>query len=163
MRNHIFDLDGTVICSKHRQKLKPNGDLDLDHWIANRAVHHLVMRDRLLPMSRLWRAIQVTTPPAICTSRVTSHLDEDFLLKHGLLYSKFMSRQDGDMTSDAAYKVKHIRNHLDKTGWEASATTLYEDHPGVREAVKRELGLRVFDPTGFNARANVKPELRLVS
>jgi len=161
MKNHIFDLDGTIICSKHRQKLKPNGDLDLAHWIENRAKHHLVMRDRLLPLSRLWRAIQISTAPAICTSRVISHLDEDFLLNHDLSWSTFMSRDDADMDGDATYKVKKIRKHLDETGWEAAATTLYDDHAGVREAIKRELGLKVFDPVPFNTRAAIKPELSL--
>ena len=163
MKNHIFDLDGTIICSKHRQKLKPNGDLDLDHWIANRAKYHLVNRDTLLPLSRLWRAIQIGTPPAICTSRVISHLEIDFLERHDLWYNSFMHREEGDRTPDAEYKVNHIRRHLDETGWEASATTLYEDHAGVREAVKRELGLRVFDPVPFNTRASRPFELRLVS
>ena len=163
MKNHIFDLDGTVICSKHRQRLKPNGDLDLAHWIANRARFHLVNRDTLLPLSRLWRVIQTTEAPAICTSRIISHLEVDYLARHDLRYTSFMSREEGDMTPDAEYKVRHIRRHLDKTGWDAASTTLYEDHAGVREAVKRELGLKVFNPVPFNTRANVKPELFLVA
>ena len=163
MRNHIFDLDGTIICSKHRQKLKPNGDLDLDDWIANSARYHKVMADRLLPLSRLWRAIQTHTPPAICTSRVITHLEEDYLLKYGLLYSSFMHRDRTDYTSDAEYKVKHIRAHLDKTGWEAEATTLYDDHAGVRAAVKKELGLKVFDPVPFNTRAHRPFDLYMVA
>jgi hypothetical protein len=163
MKNHIFDLDGTIICSKHRQKLKPNGDLDLDHWIANRAKYHLVMADKLLPLSRLWRAIQLDNRPAICTSRVISHLDEDFLLKHKLIWSTFMHREGGDFTSDAEYKVKHIRNHLDRTGWDASTTTLYDDHAGVRQAVRKELGLKVFDPVPFNTRAASPPRMALVN
>jgi len=164
MRNHIFDLDGTVICSKHRQKLKPNGDLDLDHWIANAAKYSSVMQDRLLPMSRFWRSLQSSgTYPAICTSRVISHLEHDYLLKHQLLFSTFMHRNPGDRTADAEYKVKHIRKHLDNTGWNASETTLYEDHAGVREAVKRELGLRVFNPIPFNTRAGTPPKLALVA
>jgi hypothetical protein len=163
MKNHIFDLDGTIICSKHRQKLKPNGDLDLEDWKANSARYHKVMSDTLLPLSRLWRAIQVSTPPAICTSRVITHLEFDFLEKHGLQYNSFMHRDFNDWTGDAEYKVKHIRRHLDETGWEASQTTLYDDHPEVRAAVKRELGLKIFNPVPFNTRAATKPELRLVS
>ncbi len=163
MKNHIFDLDGTVICSKHRQRLKPNGDLDLDHWIANRARFHLVNRDTLLPLSRLWRAIQIAKAPSICTSRVISHLEIDYLARHDLQYNTFMHRPEGDRTPDAEYKVNHIRRHLDETGWDAATTTLYEDHAGVREAVKRELGLKVFDPVPFNTRAKVKPDLFLVA
>jgi len=151
MRHHIFDLDGTVICSKHRQRLKANGDLDLDHWIANRASREMVMADRLLPLARYWMALQAYgDAPAICTSRVISDLEYEFLAKNGLRYSAFMHRTKGDMTGDAAYKVARIREHLDATGWEAAATTLYDDHAGVRDAVKRELGLKVFNPIPLN-------------
>lgn len=154
MKNHIFDLDGTVICSKHRQRLKPNGDLDLAHWIENAASSHVVMKDSLLPFARYWKALQVDGAfPSICTSRTISHLEIDFLLKHGLHYEKFISRARGDMRGDADYKVARIREHLDATGWTASETTLYDDHPEVRAAVKQILGVRVFDPVPFNARA----------
>jgi hypothetical protein len=137
MKNHIFDLDGTVICSKHRQRLKPNGDLDLAHWIENAASSHVVMKDSLLPFARYWKALQRDGAfPSICTSRTISHLEIDFLLKHGLHYDKFIHRARGDMRGDADYKVARIREHLDATGWDASHTTLYDDHPEVRAAVK---------------------------
>ena len=32
---YIFDLDGTVIDSSHRQLALPNGDIDLTHWREN--------------------------------------------------------------------------------------------------------------------------------
>ena len=151
MKHHIFDLDGTVICSKHRQRLKTNGDLDLAHWIAHRADRDLVFRDRLLPLSRFWFALQAyEEAPAICTSRVVSELEYEYLEKNGLRFSTFMHRTEGDMRGDAEYKVSKIRDHLEATGWEASVTTLYEDHAGVREAVKRELGLKVLNPIPLN-------------
>lgn len=163
MKNHIFDLDGTIICSKHRQRLLVNGDLDLAHWIANMGNPEMVFRDKLLPMSVLWRTFQSEgNLPAVCTSRQITSADTDYLHMHGLHYSKFMSRKPNDHTGDAAYKVAHIRAHLDATGWEASATTLYDDHDGVREAVKRELGVRVFNPVPFNARA-FRPALKMVA
>ena len=151
MKHHIFDLDGTVICSRHRQRLKPNGDLDLDHWIANRADREMVFSDRLLPLSRFWMALQAYgDAPAICTSRVVTDLEYEFLEKNGLRYGNFMHRAEGDTRGDAAYKVARIREHLDVTGWEAARTTLYDDHAGVRDAVKRELGLKVLDPVPLN-------------
>lgn len=154
MKNHIFDLDNTVICSKHRQRLKPCGDLDLDHWIANRAVPELVFRDTLLPFAEFWKSLQVGgSYPSICTSRVISSLEHDFLAMHSLHYEHFIHRADGDFRSDADYKVARIREHLDATGWAAADTTLYDDHAGVREAVKAVLGLRVFNPVPYNTRS----------
>lgn len=151
MKHHIFDLDGTVICSKHRQKLKANGDLDLAHWIANRADRSLVFADRLLPLANFWMSLQsYGSAPSICTSRVVSDLEHEYLDANGLQFEHFLHRAEGDMRGDADYKVARIRDLLDRTGWQASLTTLYDDHAGVREAVKRELGLKVLNPIPLN-------------
>ena len=153
MKHHIFDLDHTVIDSSHRQRLKPCGDLDLEHWIANRANAKLVMADKLLPFASFMRAVAKVQPVAICTSRVISPLEYRYLSTHDLPFEYFLHRQENDSTPDAPYKVKQIRKLLDFTGWEASETTLYDDHAGVRAAVKAELGLQVFDPVPFNKKA----------
>jgi hypothetical protein len=150
MKHHIFDLDGTVICSKHRQRLKANGDLDLDHWIAHMADRDSVMSDTLLPFVDFWKRLQNRTAPSICTSRTVSHLEYEFLESHGLKFERFMNRSAGDFRDDATYKVAKIREHLDLTGWDAASTTLYDDHEGVRVAVKSILGLRVFNPVPYN-------------
>ena len=150
MKHHIFDLDHTVIDSSHRQRLKPNGDLDLDHWIANRANRDLVMADRLLPLAHYWRALG---PVAVCTSRVASDLEHEYLARHYLPVHYFSSRNLGDMRPDAEYKVAKIRKMMDRLGWHPSDVTLYDDHPGVREAVRSELGIRAIDPIPLNRRA----------
>lgn len=150
MRHHIFDLDHTVIDSSHRQRLKPNGDLDLDHWIANRANRDLVMADRLLPLARFWKALG---PAAVCTSRVISDLEHEFLAAHGLQAHYFSSRNIGDMRPDAEYKVAKIGKMLDRLGWHPSEVTLYDDHPGVRAAVSSAYGIRAVNPIPFNKRA----------
>jgi len=151
MKHHIFDLDHTVIDSSHRQRLLPNGDLDLAHWIANRADRALVMADRLLPLAHYWRALG--KPVAVCTSRVISPLEHEFLAAHYLPVDYFSSRNVGDMRPDAEYKVAKIGKMLSRKGWQPSEVTLYDDHPGVREAVKSALGINVVDPIPFNKRA----------
>lgn len=151
MKHHIFDLDHTVIDSSHRQRLKPNGDLDLDHWIANRANRDLVMADRLLPLAHYWRALG--KPVAVCTSRVISNLEHEFLAAHYLPVSYFSSRNLGDNRPDAEYKVAKIGKMLQRLQWAPEDVTLYDDHPGVRQAVKAQLGINVFDPIPFNKRA----------
>ena len=44
----IFDLDGTVIDSSHRQATKPDGTLNLEHWFEN-ATPDKIAQDRILP------------------------------------------------------------------------------------------------------------------
>lgn len=154
MKFHIFDLDHTVIDSSHRQRLLPNGDLDLAHWIANRADRSLVMRDRLLPLASYWRTVQETGQPiAICTSRVITSLEHEFLAKHDLRADHFMHREEHDTRSDAPYKVAKIGEHFAATGWTPEHTTLYDDHPGVRRAVREAFGVRTFNPIPFNRQA----------
>ena len=153
MKHHIFDLDHTVIDSSHRQRLLPNGDLDLAHWLTLQGNRDAVMADRLLPLASYWRTLQKTSVIAVCTSRTATQHDLDFLAHHGLQCGYFSSRSPGDTRSDAPYKVAKIGKMLDRLGWEPSAVTLYDDHPGVRAAVSSALGLNTFDPIPFNKRA----------
>ena len=48
---YIFDLDGTVIDSSHRQLALPNGDIDLTHWKEN-STKEKIFKDELLPLAR---------------------------------------------------------------------------------------------------------------
>jgi hypothetical protein len=150
MRHHIFDLDHTVIDSSHRQRLLPNGDLDLAHWLTLQASRDAVMADRLLPFAAYWRTVQKTSPVAVCTSRTATQHDLDFLAAHGLRCDYFSSRSPGDSRSDAPYKVAKISKMLSRLDWAPESVTLYDDHPGVRQAVKSSLGVNVFNPIPFN-------------
>ena len=52
----LFDLDGTMIDSSHRQNTLADGSLDLDNWIANNTPEK-IMADTLLPLASQWKAI----------------------------------------------------------------------------------------------------------
>ena len=92
MKFHIFDLDHTVIDPSHRQRLLPNGDLDLAHWIENRANAKLVMKDKILPFAEYWRTVKAAGQPiAICTSRVISALEYRYLDQARLEHDYFLS------------------------------------------------------------------------
>ena len=75
----IFDLDGTVIDSSHRQ-----GDTLAD-WRRMNTVGN-IMRDRLLPLAgKMQTAIQDGLDVWICTSRVMGKADFAFLRMQSLL------------------------------------------------------------------------------
>ena len=75
----IFDLDGTVIDSSHRQ-----GDTLAD-WRRMNTVGN-IMRDRLLPLAgKMQAAIQDGLDVWICTSRVMGKADFAFLRMQSLL------------------------------------------------------------------------------
>ena len=75
----IFDLDGTVIDSSHRQ-----GDTLAD-WRRMNTVGN-IMRDRLLPLAgKMQTAILDGLDVWVCTSRVMGKADFAFLRMQGLL------------------------------------------------------------------------------
>ena len=47
----IFDLDGTIIDSSHRQATLPDGTLNLAHWFEN-ATPEKIFEDKVLPLAR---------------------------------------------------------------------------------------------------------------
>jgi len=50
----IFDLDGTVLDSSHRQATKPDGTLDLAKWFEN-ATPEKIFQDKVLPLAQQMR------------------------------------------------------------------------------------------------------------
>ncbi len=101
-----MDLDQTAICSKHRQLTLPDGSLDLAHWREN-CTPDKIMQDSLLPVAGLWRVLygRPSIILAVCTARVVSQADFDFLALHGLHYNHFLCRDgDSDTRRDADLK-----------------------------------------------------------
>jgi FMN phosphatase YigB (HAD superfamily) len=142
----IFDLDGTVIDSSHRYAKLPDGSIDLDAWLKN-CTRDNIMRDRLLPLADTWRKYASEGGRvSICTSRIMTGDDIDFLSYHGLKYHYLMSRAPGDNTPCPEFKAKLIQNYLTLFKIKASEVVFFEDHAGVREAV-RSLGIISVDPT----------------
>tara|TARA_R110000772_G_scaffold66361_1_gene147831 strand:- start:25733 stop:26254 length:522 start_codon:yes stop_codon:yes gene_type:complete len=145
----IFDLDHTVIDSSHRQRLLPCGGLDLDHWIENRANRDLVFADQILPLADYWRAAYQSHNIVVCTSRVMSRHDWEFLRHHGLQFDDALHRAEGDTRSDAPYKVSKLQGLISALDIDVRGCTFYEDHAGVREAVSN-MGVYCIDPVPMN-------------
>ena len=102
---YIFDLDGTVINSSHRQLALPNGDIDLTHWKEN-STKEKIFRDELLPLARyMKRAIaNPNTKTAICTARNMSKFDFQYLSQKNLVTDFILYRHNGDDRPDADMK-----------------------------------------------------------
>ncbi len=105
----IFDLDNTVICSKHRQSCHADGTLDLDHWIENSTAKK-VAKDTLLPCAELMRnAWNIGHIIVVCTSRVMGTADLEFMGNHRLYYTHMLSRPNGCSMSDPDLKDIQFR------------------------------------------------------
>lgn len=151
----IFDLDGTVIDSSHRQATRADGSLDLDHWIE-RNKPHLIMQDSLLPLARVMRIIKANGHKVIvCTARAYQIADEEFLALNGLNYDAYLSRNaKGDMRGDAELKTQLLNDYFKGLGYKsvsAAKPMMFDDNLKVIDAMIN-LGVTVYDATIANRR-----------
>ena len=144
----LWDLDHTVIDSSHRQCTLPNGNLDLAHWKQN-CTPEKIARDSVLPLAATMRHTFANSTQAICTARVMSSADIQFLKLHNLPYHALMSRAPDDNRGDAEYKYSKIWNYLHslkipRARWGAMVR-LYDDNDSVLEMARNELRIQTVD------------------
>jgi len=137
---YIFDLDGTVICSKHRHATLENGDLDLEHWVAN-STPDKVAQDDLLPCADTWRdAVKAGHTIVVLTARVMMGPDYQFLHDNGLHFDYMLSRPNGCTMSDAELKDIQLRIFAQNRGisfaFFASKAIVIDDNQAVLTRLK---------------------------
>ena len=145
----IFDLDETVIDSKHRTPNNPDGTIRLE---AYRAGHFRknVFKDKLLPLARTMRkAKKAGYRVVILTARDMAKFDYDYLNFHGLHADLILSRNIADTNhyalNDGDYKALFIKMY----GLQNSI--MIDDSPRVKTAL-RALGMPVLCAHKLNAR-----------
>jgi hypothetical protein len=140
----IFDLDGTVIDSSARRVTREDGSLDLDAWRKSTPEN-----DKLLPLARTMRRLIVMGERvAICTSRVLSAADWDFLTRHKMVPEIVISRDPQDERDDISYKVARLGETFTRA--ELADAVFYEDHYGIRLAVEKAYRTLTLDPVRIN-------------
>jgi len=135
----IFDLDHTVICSKHRSEHDNNGKLNLSEWIANSTWSN-IMRDTLLPLARTWKALigRDDVDIFVCTARDMKSADYAFLHKHGLHAHAILHPDYSAHGTGNAAKAK--RELLEPLVSNYHTVIFYDDEPANIE-MARELGI----------------------
>jgi hypothetical protein len=149
----IYDLDGTLICSQHRQITLADGSLDLDHWREN-STPEKVARDSLLPLVSLYRKhYRMGHTILFCTARVLGDPDYSFLMDNGLMAHYTLSRPGGCRMPDAELKEIQLRLFAHERGitWEAFCddAILYDDNQKVLSHLMMN-GLKVQDAVILN-------------
>lgn len=145
----IFDLDETVIDSKHRTPNNPDGTLNLPAYMAGH-FHKNVFRDKLLPLARTMRnAKKAGYSIVILTARDMKRCDYHYLNFHGLHADLILSRDKATAEhynmNDGAYKAKFIIDNGLQHG------VMIDDSPKVKTAL-RALGMPVLCAHKLNAR-----------
>lgn len=153
MAHVIFDLDGTVICSKHRANILPDGSLDLANWFENNT-HEKIMRDSLLPLARIMRQMYNTGHSIIiCTARSPHDSIHHFLKENDLPHHVYLSRWTGCIMGDAELKVKLLNDYFVKelgyTSVGAAKALMFDDNLKVIDAMIG-LGITVVDANVAN-------------
>lgn len=147
----IFDLDGTVIDSAHRQ-----GDGSLNDWRRLNTVGN-IMRDGLLPLAgKMQTAIQDGLDIWVCTSRVMGKADFAFLRLQNLLPNggPVIHRiGENDERPCGELKLAKLRGYAAGMGinWAQFAhdSIMFDDSLDVQKTL-RGAGIRVIDPVQFN-------------
>ena len=146
----IFDLDGTVIDSSHRQLTKADGTLDIANWLAN-ATPEKIFNDKLLPLAQQIGKRSKTDYTIICTARNMTHADYEFLADNGLGVDKIISRKIGDNTPDGELKAKALKKLFNLKQFKKLNKIMFDDSPSVRKAL-RPLGITVINPEKIQER-----------
>lgn len=154
MQYVIFDLDHTVIDSSHRQLTLPDGSLDLAHWREN-CTRDKIFADSLLPLARIMQQHNERGDfVIICTARMVTQHDLDYLEAMGLDYRVILKRDEGDERGDAAMKVALLTELAELLAYDSVAdmrALMYDDNARVIDAM-RALGVACFDAIEHNNR-----------
>jgi hypothetical protein len=136
----IFDLDHTVIDSSHRQLTKPDGSLDLEHWLEN-STREKIFSDSLLPLADVMRRYYAENHCVIvCTARTATQHDFDYLAHHELNYSHILYREVGDNRPDALYKKEKLDALAISLGYSslsALGAIMFDDNIAVIREMQR--------------------------
>ena len=148
----IFDLDGTCIDSTHRQATRPDGTLNLEHWLEN-ATPEKIFGDTLLPLTQEVRRRQKKGDfTIVCTARNMQDADFEFLMNEGINPDMILSRKVGDNRADGELKAGQLRRLFNLKQFKNANKVMFDDAASVRSTL-RKLGIAVIHPEKYNTRA----------
>ena len=147
----IFDLDGTVIDSTHRQSYREDGTLSISNWRENNTPD-LIAQDKLLPLAKQMRtAYNRGDYVIICTAREIGQADYDFFKANNLPYNAIVYRTND--LPDASMKLYGLHKLCRQLGmsWArfCKSSVMYDDNLSVIENLTAE-GIRVYNSTIIN-------------
>ena len=144
---YIFDLDGTVIDSTHRQ-----GDT-LDDWRRLNTARNVALDSPLPLLDQMRDAIADDLDVIVCTSRVMAGRDFRWLDDHGIRGIDVLCRAPSDNRTCGFFKLHLLKSYADSIGYTwarfCKTSIMFDDDIGVQNTL-RSVGLRVIDPVNYN-------------
>ena len=144
----IFDLDGTVIDSTHRQ-----GDGSLDDWHRLNTAKNVALDSPLPLLDQMRDAIADDLDVIVCTSRVMAGRDFRWLDDHGIRGVTILCRDVDDDRLCGFFKLHLLKDYADSIGYTwarfCQTSIMFDDSIDVQNTL-RSVGLRVIDPVNYN-------------
>ena len=133
----IYDLDGTIIDSSHRIKLREDGSLDLEHW-KNNCTREQIFQDSLLPMYWQLRADYMNGDIIIiCTAREFNKYDLEYLHTMNVYYDYLISRPKDCKTIDHELKKLQLTHLFHFNQFKNMAKAFYDDNANNLKAISQ--------------------------
>ena len=147
----IYDLDGTIINSSHRIRLKDNGSLDLEHW-KNNSTKDMIFQDTLLPLYETLRWDYINgNYVVICTARELGKWDMEYIHSMGIYYDKIISRPKGNITIDHVLKARQLKYFWQLKPFQKLHKIFYDDNLNNLQAIDKLGSGIVVDANKLNA------------
>lgn len=134
-RIRIYDMDGTIVCSMHRYKIKDNGKIDLDYWRENEP---LAYKDKLLPLATQYKEdlTRDDTIVIIATARVLNNPDDEFIRDVLGTPNAIIARGPNDTRSGGELKIKGLTKLFNLKGFKGiNDIIFYEDNATYLKSV----------------------------
>lgn len=139
-RVSIYDMDGTIVCSKHRYRTIAD-KIDLSHWRENQ---HLAMNDSLLPLAEQYK-LDLADPECyviIATARVMNGPDYQFVKEILGQPDYIVSRTEGDSISGGMLKINGLAKFFNLKNFRGAVATFYEDNATYLKTVCDRFNIR---------------------
>ena len=153
----IFDLDETLIDSKHRNLRNSDGTVDLDHY-RKFATKENIFKDTLLPLAQEAKRLYAEGKHYIifCTARHMYDADYAYLKHHGLKANTILSRDRASpkhyVMGDAMYKATWLRPFRTLRQFAGKHMIMFDDERKVISAMRSNLGITCFNAISVNKR-----------
>lgn len=126
---HVYDMDGTIVCSLHRYRTMTCGTrIDLQYWLDN---EHKAYNDSLLPLAKQYQE-HLRDPSIyviIATARVLNEPDMDFIKNVLGMPDKIISRRDrNDFRKGFDLKAKPLKQLFNLKQFKKAKKWFYEDN-----------------------------------
>lgn len=150
----VWDLDETIIDSKHRTPNNPDGTLNLQRYFELKTREN-IFRDSLLPLASVFKSLcRVQNYIAICTARVMNQDDYDFLDANGISAHSILCRPENGSENkipDAELKAIKIQRLWLENDFHKLPTYMWDDSKPVISKM-RQIGVRCINAKTVNER-----------